>query len=368
MAKRYRGPGYQSYYGRRTSGAATLLKWIIVFLLALLVVAVGVYFLMRGWLVYDGDQVRVVFPWTQGEQTGPIEPSPSVSASEPVVVLPSDPEPTPTPTLRELAGQTLQAVELTQTGLLSGRAEEQVRTAGGNAALIQMKRDDGTLSWVSSVPLAAELNASASDSGVNQAIRELTGGEVYTIAEVSCFRDQLMGTQEKYALLTNSGWRWRDVEEVRWTCAANTEVQDYLVDLCAERAAMGFDELLLTNCGYPTGDMGNLSWIRRGDAYPRGELDTVVGRFLERVREALEPYGTRLSVKAVGSELAGETAETGLSADCVRDSCDHFWMDAAEAEAFGNFGAASGGLGKKLVPTGVAAGAADSPWAILNGT
>lgn len=368
MAKRYRGPGYQSYYGRRSSGAATLLKWIIVFLLALLVVAVGVYFLIRGWLVYDGDQVRVVFPWAQEEPAGPVDPSPAVSASEPVVVIPSEPEPVPTPTLREQAAEKLQAVEITQLGLLSGRAEEQVRTAGGNAAFLRMKQDDGTLSWVSGVAMAAELNASASDSAVNQAVRELTEGEVYTVAGVSCFRDQLMGTQEKYALLTNSGWRWRDVDEVRWTCAANATVQDYLVDLCVELAGMGFDEILLTNCGYPTGDMGNLSWIRRGDAYPRGELDTVIGPFLARVREALEPYGTRLSVKAVGSELAGESAETGLSADCILNSCDRFWMDAAEAEAFESFSAAPGGLGKKLVPTGAAAGGPDGPWAILNGT
>ena len=363
MARR-KGANYQSYYGRRSSGAVTLLKWIIVFLLAVLVVAVGVYYMLQEGLIVDDDGVHVVPPWSREDPanspSAPPEPPPSESPSESLVI-----EPEPEPTLRELARERLQAVEVSQTVLLSGRAGEQAQAAGGNAVLVEMKKDDGTLSYVSSVPLAVSLGASGSDGTVNQAIRELTEGEVYTIAQVSCFRDHLMGTEEEYALLTNSGWRWKDNDNVRWTCAANPDVQAYLTALCTELAQMGFDEILLTNCGYPTADMGNLGWIRKGAAYPAGELDTVLGPFLAQLKAALEPYDARLSVTALAPELAGETAVTGLTMANVTASCDHFWVDAEAAAAYDGFSAAPVSPGGKLVPMSAAAGAEDRPWAII---
>lgn len=361
MSNKYRGPGYQSYYGRKPSGAASALKWVIVFLLAVLVVAVGVYYLLQDGLVYDADGFHVILPWDRDADEPPPSSPPVESPDDPPVLVV---EPSPEPTLRELALETLQAVEISQTVLLSGRAEEQVRSVGGNAVVVEMKRDDGTLNYVSSVELAVSLGASGSDGAVNQAVRELTGGEVYTVARVSCFRDDAAGTENSYALHTNSGWRWKDTEDLRWTCAANETVQDYLIDICTELAQMGFDEILLTNCGYPISTRERIGWIKKGGDYPAGELDTVMGPFLERVKEALEPYDVRLSVEADAAELAGETAMTGLTLANVLASCDHFWVDGEAAAAYANFAGAPGDPGKKLVPVSAAAGAADAPWAL----
>lgn len=360
-----RKPLYQSYYGRR-SGAATLLKGIIVFLCATLLVVVGVYILLQEGMVVDGDGVHVIPPWKWGEEKDPSQspsPPPSEPVSSPSESLVIETEPLePDPTLRELALETLQAVEITQTGLLSGRGLDQVRNAGGNAVLVEMKRPNGTLSYISSVSLAVSMGASGSDGTVNQAVRELIEGDVYTIAKVSCFQDHLLGTSETYALLTNSGYRWSDVDGMRWTCAANTAVQDYLIDLCVELAQMGFDEILLTNCGYPTADMGNLGWIRYGDAYPAGQLETIVGPFLARMKEALSAYDVRLSVEGYVSELAGDTNFTGLTMTDAQASCDHIWT---EAQAAADAGLAAADPDGKLVPMAHEAGAETDAWAVI---
>lgn len=369
MSRRSNG-NFQTYHGRRSSRAVSFLKWIIVFLLAVLVVAVGVYFLLQECLVYDGDGVRVVLPWDQEEQTPSPDPIPSDTASpvpsEPVVVISDDPEPPPAPslTLRDEALQMLHAVAVDQDGILAGLAEQQVQDAGGNAVLVEMKREDGALNYVSGVELAVSLGASSSDGAADRAIRALTQGELYTIAQVSCFRDHLMGTQDVYALHTNSGWRWKDLEGVRWTCAANGTVQDYLIDICVELAQMGFDEILLTNCGYPISDREHIGWIRRGSAYPSGELDTIVSPFLARVAEALEPYDVRLSVMADAAELAGERALTGLTLEGGLASCDRLWVDGEDLIAHDSFADAPEQPGEKLIPVSSTPGGEDAPWAV----
>lgn len=370
MARKYSGPGYESYCGRRSSRTGTALKWIIVFLLAVLVVAVGFYFMLQNGLIYDDDGVHVALPWKRPEASesppAPVSPSPQPSDAAPtdtiLVIEPVEPSPTLTP--KDLARQTLQAVEITPTVLLSGRAAQQVEQQGGNAALVEMKKSDGTLAYVSSVELAVSLKASGSDTEVNRALRELIDGECYTIARVSCFRDDILGGVESFALLSNSGYRWRDVGGIRWSCVGKEATRNYIVDLCVELAQMGFDEILLTNCGYPPNGTGEMGWLRRDATYPWGSLDTVVGPFLAQVKTALEPYGTALSVEALGKELAGEEQATGLTLNNVLASCDHVWLEKADAEAYaGTFTSSS--AREKLVTMSGQAGGESEPWALV---
>lgn len=372
MSRKFTSPGYQSYSGRRPSRSGAVLKWIIVFLTAVLVVAVAIYLWMQNNLVYDDNGVYLPLPWKQQEASQP----PPVSPSEPVTPPPTDAPPTdsflviesPSPSLtpRELAKETLKAVEVTPQALLDGTAAGLAENAGGNAVLVTMKNDDGTLNYVSEVELAVTLNASGSDPAVNRAIQALTRGDCYTIARVSCFRDEIMGGIAAYALLSNSGYRWRDFDGIRWSCVGKSATRDYITAICEELAELGFDEILLTNCGYPPNGTGQMGWLRVDETYPWGNLDTVEGPFLAQVREAIEPHGAVLSVEALGRELAGEERATGLTADNVAENCAHLWMDAEDALAYEQV-VAGGALGKLLVPMSTQAGDEEAPWLLMLG-
>lgn len=365
MSRYSRSGGYGRYRGRRSTGARAVLKWIIVFLAALLVAAAALLFFLQDHLVYGDNGVHFVPPWGSGE---PVQsPAPTPSGGDELPVLITDPPVQDTPAPADGAPSPLHAVEVSQTALLAGTAADQAAATGGNAVVVAMKNDDGTLNYVSAVPLAVSAGASGADPDANAAIRDLTAGGLYTIAKVSCFRDHtLPGYDAELALHTNSGYRWVDYEEVRWTGPANETVRDYLTDLCVELAGLGFDEILLTNCGYPMERSGTLGYIKVGEAYPKGALDTVLTPFLAQVRAALEPYGAKLSVQAAGSELAGETADTGLTLASVAASCDRFWVDAGEAEGYADFAGAPEDPSEQLVRVGTAAGAADDAWAILS--
>lgn len=372
MSRKFTSPGYQSYSGRRPSRSGAVLKWIIVFLTAVLVVAVAIYLWMQNNLVYDDNGVYLPLPWKQQEASQP----PAVSPTGPVTPSPTDAPPTdsflviesPSPSLtpRDLAKETLKAVEVTPQALLDGTAAGLAENAGGNAVLVTMKNDDGTLNYVSEVELAVTLNASGSDPAVNRAIQALTRGDCYTIARVSCFRDEIMGGIAAYALLSNSGYRWRDFDGIRWSCVGKSATRDYITAICEELAELGFDEILLTNCGYPPNGTGQMGWLRVDETYPWGNLDTVEGPFLAQVREAIEPHGAVLSVEALGRELAGEERATGLTADNVAENCAHLWMDAEDALAYEPV-VAGGTLGKLLVPMSTQAGDEEESWGLMLG-
>jgi len=371
-----RNDGYGRYQGRKGSGVKSFLKSVIVALFILLVLLLVAGIFLQDYIVYTDNGVKLTLPWA--EESTEKEP-PSASKSPVPIIIEGDgeekgeegeEEPTESPA-PDLSGP-LHAVLVSQTSLMAGTAAEQVTLAGGNAVVLNMKNDDGTLSYVSDVRLSIVTETSGSDPAVNEAIKELTmtEGGLYTIARVSCFRDDLMCRRRPdLAILTSGGYLWLDHGNIRWTSPIQQEATDYLIAICVELAELGFDEILLTNAGYPGHPYDQLHWITGGNAYPEDDaLEPVIAEFLSAVRVALEPYGVKLSVEPMGTELAGETALTGLTMKNVLTYCDRFWLDAAVAESYANFAAAGGEVNpaEKLVAISSAAGADGAAWAILD--
>lgn len=308
---------YRSRYGtyRGKSGFRTFLKVVIVILLVVLILMVAGFFVLEKYMVYDANGARLVLPFFQ--QGDAPEALPEVSA--PLIV--ETPEPTPTP-----LPKTLHAVLLPRTALSDGTAAAQVQAMGGNAAVFDMKADDGTLGYVSALELAKAVGASAADPGLNAAIQALNSGELHTVARVSCFRDNTAPyRQNKLAIKTNSGYNWKDQDGVRWTSPTNEAARQYAVDVCVELAGLGFDEILLDCCAYPT--EGNLGYIKKGDAYNQDQFAMVVAAFYAQVRQALVAYPeVKLSIMTTeGTITAGSDAMSGQSVAGMLQSADRLW-------------------------------------------
>ena len=229
--------GYDSYHGR--SRVRTFLKVLIVLLLVVLAVAVGALLWLEPYIDYSANGIKINLPFFQQK-----EPAPATGA--PVVV--TTPEPTPTPEPEE----DFRGILLPNSALYDGTAAQQVEAAGATAALFDMKADDGSLGYISGLALAIQAEASAADPALNAAIQLLNGGEVYTVARVSCFRDNLVPRSDMtLAIHTNAG-NWRDSGDTCWLSPANESARQYVVGVCRELAALGFDEILLDNWAFPT--------------------------------------------------------------------------------------------------------------------
>lgn len=297
--------GYDAYRGR--SRGRTVLTVLAVLLAVVLALAVAFFLFAQRYIVYTDDgRAHLELPFLQREAATPtLEPLPS----QDLVIITASPEPTPTPQPE------LRAVWLLRGALTDGTAQAQVEQMGGNAAVFNMKADDGTLGYVSDLPQAIAFGVSASEPGLNDSVRALTGGELYTIARVSCFKDNKAPRQNNaLALKTNSGYNWRDPEGMRWMNVSIPEARAYVAGVCRELAALGFDEILLENTGYPT--EGNLNHIKKGTAYDPGNLSGPVGQFYAEAAQALADYPqVKLSLSvgagALGEEgdLSGQTSE-----------------------------------------------------------
>lgn len=315
--------GYGSYRGR--SKLRTALTAIIVILLVVLLLAVAAFFLLQKYIVYGDDgRARLELPFLQGQERA--DPTPVPSGEEGVVVV--TPEPTPEP-----EEEPLQVVALPRTALTDGTAQAQVTAAGGNAACFDMKADDGSLGYVSALPQAIGFGSSAADPALNAAITALNDGELYTVARVSCFRDNLAPRMDNtLAVKTNSGYNWRDGGDIRWLSPTSEEAQDYVAGICRELAQLGFDEIWLGNAAYPT--TGHLEYIKVGENYDESRFTQVLDGFYAKVKAALADCPqVKLALSAHAAVLTGEEIPSGQTTELLGRYADRLYVPGPESEA-----------------------------------
>ena len=209
-------------------------------------------------------------------------------------------------------------------------ADAQTLADGYDGVILPMKTADGALGYVSAPPLAADAGASSGDPARNEALRALndTPG-LYTVAQVSCLRDSALVREEPgLSLHRVSGSPWLDESRRGWLDPAQPQVQSYLIGLCRELAQLGFDEILLTDCGFPTqGDLDSLRAVE--------EKEETLETFCRQLQGALADTPVTLSVmgqrdSVTADPVSGQT--TALLATFGR-----VWTQAEDQETLAAF-------------------------------
>lgn len=319
--------GYDTYRGR--TRLQTALTVLIVILLVVLLLAVCAFFFLQRYMVYTDDgQARLELPFLQGETT----PSPVPTQNQPLVIV--TPEPvvteTPAPTLAPAEASAVAPVSLFRAAVTEGSVQRLVSAAGGDAALLNMKANDGSLGYVSSLPRAISVGTSEADPDLNGQVLAVTGTEMYTIARVSCFKDNLAPKADgTLAIKTNSGYNWQDGDSTRWMNPTVPEARQYVADICVELADLGFDEILLDNSGWPV--TGHLNYIKVGEAYDPANLTAPIETFYREVREALKDKNVLLSVSVNAAALTGADGNSGQTAALLGEYADRVYVLGAES-------------------------------------
>lgn len=261
----------------------------------------------------------------------------------------------------------LQAVLLPIDCVDDGSAAAQLRRAGGNAVVLTMKDETGKLSYVSDLSLAISIGASFADPTRNEALRQLTS-ECYTIAQVSCLQDPLLAAAKpELAMQRLSGSAWRDDMRRPWLSPWQGEVQTYLLGLCRELAALGFDEILLTDCAFPVD--GRQDLLREAQDQDPLLRQTALESLYAVLSQSLQETGVTLSIQWVPSE-ATATAESarvavnGQSLDTTLLYAARIWVQGDEdamEEAFAAQGFSAATL--PVIPVTGKKGDAQLAWA-----
>ena len=289
--------GYRTYRGRTSKGKVALAVLLVFIILAALSALA-----MQRYIAYDENGTP--FFRLPERQTDPApEPEvPPVQVPEPADSLEIIvPEPEVTPVFQVYS---LTAAPLTPAAWEAAKAE-MGDTFGGVA--VTLKDAGGSVYFASQT--AAE-KAVKTVQGTTEALGMITGDEeLYAIARFSCLPDAFapymnnnpMGLKNKTNrnMFRSGGVTWLDPSQ--------PASRAYLCGLVREIAELGFDEILLTDTGYPI--QGELDTINYGSDPIEGNLSLLWQDLLE----TLEPYGVKLSMELPESVISdGQEAASGL--------------------------------------------------------
>lgn len=209
-------------------------------------------------------------------------------------------------------------------------ADAQTLADGYDGVILPMKTADGALGYVSALPLAADAGASSGDPDRNEVLRALndTPG-LYTVAQVSCLRDSALVREEPgLSLHRVSGSPWLDESRQGWLDPAQPQVQSYLIGLCRELAQLGFDEILLTDCGFPTqGDLDSLRAVE--------EKEETLETFCRQLQGALADTPVTLSVMGQRDSVTADPVSGQTTA--LLATFGQVWTQAEDQEALAAF-------------------------------
>ena len=282
-----RSRGYHSYRGRTP-------KWKVVLAIVLVLVILGAvgFMVLQEHIVYDGTGTpHLRLPQQETEDTGtPPE------EEEPVEVVIQEPEGP-----QEIHAFSLPAQALTQQTVEAALAEPQAEC---NAVAVTLKDSAGLVYFDAAGAVSGTVRTEADTTA---ALEALTGQEdLYTVARISCFHDPKAANAEveSMGLKNTGGYIFYDGNNSQWLDPAKPEARQYLTGIIREAAALGFDEILLTDVSYPT--EGKLDKIAYGEVDRQAQL----GAFLAEVRLALEGYDVTLSVELPETAVLNGTEET----------------------------------------------------------
>lgn len=314
------------YRGRRT--VTDVLKFIAIALAVLVVLAVGALFFLQRYIVYTDDGVKLELPpflqMLRG-QDGTREPGGSASLPDPgnlsIDIQPAGSQSEPQPPEEEPAGFVL---ALPVSDVVEGAAAGKLEQAGAEALILEMKDKSGKLAWLSEQGVADRSRANGPQA-VNDALRQWNAGEVYTIARVCCFRDNSAPYYNNSLALRWGNGNWKDELNLRWLSPALEKNREYVAGLCGELAALGFDEIVLEDFTFPI--KGHLERITKGERYDAAQFTAQVEAFLAQVQAAVEPYGTKVSLRMERDTLTGAETASGLTAQLAERYAHRVWME-----------------------------------------
>ena len=332
------GPrGYHSYRGRGSKGKAVLAAVLVLVILA----SVG-FIMLQKYIVYDETGTpHLMLPEKPPEQTAPEK------EEEPVDLKIQAPE-----TRMPARVQALALAEAPLTEWSAAQPEALMASSVNyNAVVLTMKDSAGRVYFDAGTPEAAPfVETEEVTAGALQAA--LADSRYAAVARLSCFHDPTAANAnvETMGLENTGGYIFYDGNNSQWLDPGKPAARQYLCDLAAELAKLGFDEILLTDVSYPT--EGKLDKIDYGETMKAQNFLT----FLEQMRLALAPYDVTLAIELPAQVIAeGSDPVAGLMLTDIAPEVDRICAPASAGDA-ASFAAKVSAAGGRAFAAELAAG------------
>lgn len=324
------------YRGKRKYG------WIITLLLfvlaAVLIAGVWLFYDLQKYIEYEKEGLRLVMDGSEEENSSPAE---EIITAEPVtnpqvVIAMPDLE-----GVENMVSSTLEPIKAMYVAPENVKAETLEYYPGilaeseveYNALVLSIKDEQGLLRYFSTVPLCSSYGVNGTET-LSEVLALLKEKNIRLVAEFSCLVDNAMAVRNSPIALRDVSGNVLTSEEGSWLDPYNPTVRQYISDLMAEMAGMGFDEILFTNVAFPN---MTAQFSQAMTAAPDG-LSSIVA-LAKYLRLEADELGICISAVIDGKAMReGTSATLGQDAEFflkvfdrvyVESDFDHYISDAA---------------------------------------
>jgi len=184
-------------------------------------------------------------------------------------------------------------------------------SSGINGLAIDLKTEDGTVSYPTEVPIANAIGAVSSYFDAREILAQGHDRDLYMIARIGVFQDSFYAEAEPGRAVTNvdDGTLWRSRNGYAWMDPSDPTSYEYSIAVAEEACKMGFDEIEFDNVSYPIG--GDLSKAVFDGEYTQEVRVASISAFLTRAYSVLHPAGCTVSTSVLGIVLES-TADEGV--------------------------------------------------------
>ena len=183
---------------------------------------------------------------------------------------------------------------------------EQIDRTEINAVVIDVKDDNGRITFRMNTPMVQEIGAvNVFIPDIQGLMKKLKDHNIYTIARIVAFRDPYLPEQKpELALKLADGTIYRDNKGLAWVNPYKKEAWDYLVEVGIGAHDIGFDEVQFDYIRFST-EKG-INDVVYDEADTKGRSKTqIIAEFMEYAYERLSQEGVYVAADVFGAIIGG---------------------------------------------------------------
>lgn len=360
-----RSDSSEFYKGKRKKTGPAFLISVIV--LSLIAFAVLLFYGLQKYIVISNDGLELDIPMLRTEKTTEDGVKTYETVDAELVIGDADYS-----NVKATAGEGLTAInaryvssENLTVETLSGYAST---LSAGSALVLEVKPASGLLAWNSQNEIAQGYGT-AGQFELATNIAALKDKGIYLVASVSCLTDNIIASRYPQTMLMHANGAIYTDDVGSWIDPYNTVYTEYIIALCKELDAMGFDEILLTNLRLP-GD-ANGAFLYGGSTSTSPTPLTAVSGFALDIARGMKKTDVVMSVQ-LNSETAlqsGEDSANGQSLALFFKVFDRVYCNCTVGGAPASVKSASqfvelGDVNMRLVPIVYGSAPETSSWVI----
>lgn len=176
-----------------------------------------------------------------------------------------------------------------------------VDNTGLNTMVIDVKDDEGKITYDSELPLVNEIQSdkNAPIKDLASVVQTLKEKNIYTIARIVVFKDPYLAKKKsEWAIKSKNRTLWKDKSGIMWVDPHRQEVWDYSISIAQEVSKFGFDEVQWDYVRFP--DYKNIDKEVSFASSPFPTKEAAIGGFLQYAYSKVKTPNLTISADVFG--------------------------------------------------------------------